>query len=195
MSEEIWRDIPGYENLYQVSNMGRVKSLSRKIRTKNNSFRVLPETICILHKNRGGYLQINLYKEGGYKTYTVHRLVGMTFIPNPDNLPQINHKDEDKTNNRVENLEYCSSSYNNRYGTKLERMKSNINFKSSHLKQRVTLGKPVNQYLIDGKLINTFQSTMEAYRVTGVRTQGICACANHRPYYHTAGGYKWEWVN
>lgn len=115
--EEIWRDIEGYEGLYQVSNLGRVKSLERidemgRLRLG----RILSPVI-----DRYGYLRVNLYKEGKRKTFQVHRLVGQAFIPNPEGLPQINHKDEDPSNDRADNLEWCSRSYNINYGTRNER--------------------------------------------------------------------------
>lgn len=107
---EIWRDIEGYEGLYQVSNFGRVKSLNKR------KGRILKPI-----KDHFGYLRVNLYKDFKYKIHKVHRLVAQAFIENPNNYPIINHKDEDKTNNKVENLEWCNHQYNNNYGTVIER--------------------------------------------------------------------------
>ena len=102
--EEIWKDIQGYEGLYQVSNYGRVKSLHKG------------ERILTLGRTTRGYSGITLYKHGKLQPFSVHRLVAMAFIPNPHNLPMVNHKDECRTNNNVENLEWCDSLYNSRYG-------------------------------------------------------------------------------
>ena len=107
--QEEWRDIRGYEGLYQVSNLGRVKSL----KDRYGNYR---EKILTPGNNRG-YLQVNLYKDGKRKTYRVHKLVAEVFIDNSNDYKEINHKDEDKTNNRVENLEWCDRKYNANYGT------------------------------------------------------------------------------
>ena len=106
--KEIWKDIKGYEGLYQVSNLGRVKSLSRKNHPK--------EEFRNLITNSKGYLIVNLLKNNKGKTNKVHRLVAEAFIPNPNNYPQVNHKDENKTNNHVDNLEWCTNKYNSNYG-------------------------------------------------------------------------------
>lgn len=101
---EIWKDVPNYEGIYQASNLGRIKQSQYNHILKP-----------ILH-NR--YYCVGLSKDGKVKQYRLHRLIAETFIPNPDNLPQVNHKDENKLNNNVDNLEWCDSKYNNNYGTK-----------------------------------------------------------------------------
>lgn len=105
---EIWKDIEGYEGLYQVSNYGRVKSLGNEASRK--------EKIRKVRFNNDGYPVIYLHKNGEKKFFLIHRLVAQTFIPNPNNLPEINHKDECKTNSFVENLEWCDRLYNINYG-------------------------------------------------------------------------------
>ena len=113
--EEIWKDIEGYEGLYEVSSYGRVRNL------------VSGKFIKPSQKN-DGYCRVCLYKNGGGKCINIHRLVAQAFIPNPDNLPEINHLDEDKTNNRVDNLEFCNHKYNCNYGTlQQRRILTNIN--------------------------------------------------------------------
>lgn len=114
--KEIWKDIDGYEGLYQVSNLGRIKSLP-----KQDGFHFLKEKIKTLFLKRNGYLMVSLSIKGIGKQNLVHRIVAKAFIPNPENLPQVNHKDENKLNNRVDNLEWCTAKYNMNYGTCLER--------------------------------------------------------------------------
>ena len=140
---EIWKDVKGYEGLYQVSNLGRVRN-GRTGRIRKLTF------------DEDGYLQVTLYGKKINVTRKVHRLVAEAFIPNPDNLPCINHKDEDKTNNRVENLEWCTVKYNNTYGDRIEKYrKSNTNGKKS---------KPILQYTHDGKFVREWPSMCEIER-------------------------------
>lgn len=116
---EEWKSIPGYECLYEISSYGRVKSLER-YRYNNGEKQLLKERILKPH-NTKGYFTVCLYKNKTHKLYLIHRLVAQAFIPNPDNLPQVNHKDEDKTNNRVNNLEWCTAKYNMNYNDVLKR--------------------------------------------------------------------------
>lgn len=104
---EEWKNVIGYEGLYEVSNKGNVRNVRRN-------------KLLRLQKNQG-YIRVGLSKNGIKTWLRVHRLVAQAFLPNPDNLPQINHKDEDKTNNSVDNLEWCTAKYNNTYGTRIEK--------------------------------------------------------------------------
>ena len=127
MTKEIWKDIDGYPG-YQVSNYGRVKSLDRvSFKGSNMKGRILNQ-----RTNEKGYLLVRLQNSdtGESDMFRVHRLVALAFIPNPGNLPQVNHKDEDKTNNNIDNLEWCTNWYNNHYGTRYERQKETINSKT-----------------------------------------------------------------
>ena len=118
--QEIWKDIDGFGGCYQVSNLGRVKSLDRNVKgNKSNYIRI--GKILSPKTHRNGYLCVVLCKDRIGKMYYIHRLVAQAFIPNPDRLPQVNHKDENKTNNNVENLEWCSAEYNTNYGTANDR--------------------------------------------------------------------------
>ena len=149
---EIWRDIDGYKGLYQVSNKGRVKSL------KWGKERILrPGT------NRLGYMFVCLYHDNMKKTVKLHRLVAQAFIPNPDNLPEINHRDENKKNNCVENLEWCDRIYNLNYGTRNERITGRPSI-------------PIIQYSKDGVFIKEWPSSREVERVLGINNSHINAC-------------------
>ncbi len=146
--EEIWRDIQGYEGLYKVSNMGNVKSLNYR-RTgleKNLKF----------DKDNHGYLYVILCKNNERKTFRVHRLVAQAFIDNPNNYPQVNHKDENKLNNTVKNLEYCSSSYNNNYGTRNERV-GNVLSKSLYCFETTKYYKSITEVSKD---LNLYKSNI-----------------------------------
>lgn len=128
--EEIWKDIPEYEGLYQISNLGNVKSLQREIKCEcNNQYKyfnmkyTISEKVLKGRKDKDGYLIVHLCKNSRHKNYKIHRLVAEAFIPNPYNLPQINHINENKKDNNANNLEWCSSKYNANYGTRIQRIK------------------------------------------------------------------------
>lgn len=125
MVEEIWKDIEEYKGRYQVSNLGRVRSLDRiSVQHKHfgDVFRPIKGKIMSNTIGKRGYAYVHLCNENNARNNSIHRLVAQAFIPNPNNLPCINHKDENKTNNNVENLEWCTYSYNNSYGTHSERI-------------------------------------------------------------------------
>lgn len=155
LNMEIWRDIKGYDGLYQVSNEGRIKSIKKR-------------KILSLFANHKGYLQTCLYKNGEKKGFLVHRLVAEAFIQNPQNLTQVNHKDENKTNNSVENLEWCTNDYN-------------INYSQS---------KKVYQYTLNNDLVKIWNSTMELGR-NGFTQSCISLCCNGKKQKHK--GYKWSY--
>ena len=183
MSEnEVWKDVVGYEGLYKVSNKGHVYSVERKnSRGIKCGGRILKQTIS------SGYLKLFLYKNGMRKNKYVHRLVAKAFIPNPNNYLEINHKDEDKTNNYVENLEWCTSKYNSNYGTRNERA-------SQKQSKRV---KAVN--VETGEVI-TFSSTAEArnkgYFAVTYACRGIYKSWDTGKLIgdgHLYKGYKWAY--
>ena len=120
--EEIWKPVKGFEGYYEVSNLGMVRSIDRVVvDTVRNCERLLKGKVLIQKDNGNGYKNVSFCKEHKIYNKYVHRLVAEAFIPNKDDLPQVNHKDEDKSNNRVDNLEWCTSFYNNEYGTRKKR--------------------------------------------------------------------------
>lgn len=125
--EEIWKDIEGYEGYYQVSNLGRVKSLERSYIGPHNSIHFVKERILKPEIQWNGRLQVRLSKGCQLRAFKVHRLVAIAFIPNPDNKPYINHLDCDPTNNIVDNLEWCTPKENSQYASKLGRQKGKEN--------------------------------------------------------------------
>ena len=126
MYKEIWKDIKAYEGLYQVSNLGRVKSLSKQIIRKNGRKQTFKEKILNQGLSKNGYLSVSLFKKGHGKTYTIHRLVAEAFIKNKNNYKCINHKNENKLDNNVDNLEWCSYKYNNQYNDKMKHRRINV---------------------------------------------------------------------
>lgn len=169
---EIWKDIKGYENLYQVSNLGRIKSFRQWKRASCPDEFILKNTIA-----NNGYCQVTLYKNTKRKKFLVHRLVANAFIPNPQNLPHINHKDENRTNNNADNLEWCTPLYNNCYGT-------------ARFRAMLTSGFPIEQCLINGQWLATYATTSIAAQMTGISTNEISACI--RGDLHSAGGFIWQ---
>lgn len=172
--EEIWKDVPGYEGLYMVSNLGRIKRLPLG---KQWPYRITHNNIRKLHI-KNGYYQVNLSKNNNVKWYGVHRLVAMAFLPNPNNYPQVNHKDEDRTNNNVENLEWCTQSYNNMWGTARQRQNETRHRNDPNCdvwrKTAQKIAKKVAMCSSDGRIINVFQSMTSAAKETGVAIQTIC---------------------
>ena len=178
--EEIWLDIAGYEGLYQISNLGRVKSLERTFVDKIGRERTFRGRILKPKTERSGYLQVSLCNGSGKKkSFLVHRLVCETFHENPENKPCVNHIDENRTNNAASNLEWCTYAENNNHGTRPTSVAK-------------ALGKPVGQYTRDGKLIKVWQSTMEVQRQLGFNNAFISEVA--RGKYKTAYGYVWKYV-
>ena len=125
---EIWKDIEGYEGLYQISNLGRVKSCSKLHSVKKGGTYMSKERILVPGKDKEGYLHVRLSKNWKVKLCKIHRLVALAFIPNPENYPIINHIDEIKTNNCVNNLEWCSFKYNINYSRNRKKLKNNETF-------------------------------------------------------------------
>lgn len=182
---EEWRDIEGFEGLYQVSNLGEVKSL-RKERALGHSVKVTEEHILRPSTHRDGYLRVVLMKDHVRYTRLIHRLVAQTFISNPENKPTVNHLDEIKTHNSVDNLEWATISENTTYGNAyVERVKTQ--------KMHQPKSKVVYQYTLDKELVAKYTSAGEAARQTGVIKSGIQHCANGHRGFKTYKGYIWRY--
>lgn len=163
-----YRPIPGYET-YFVNEYGDVvkKVNGLYYRKKQRS-------------DKQGYMDVFLTKDGKRHTMKVHRMVALAFIPNPNNYPQINHKDEIKSNNHVSNLEWCTAKYNSLYGTRIERYRAKI-------------GRKICQLTLDGETIALFNSMTEASKSTGIDRGSINnCCLNKRK---TAGNFRWEYAS
>ena len=212
MEIEIFRDIPNYEGIYQISNLGNVKSLNYN---KTGKEKLLKPT-----KNVFGYLYVNLFKDKRHKMYRVHRLVALTFIPNPNKLKEINHKDENPLNNCVHILEWCDRKYNNTYGNRIKKSiqtrrindPNNESYKKMIETRRINdpnnewckkaietkrinnlLGeKPIIQYTKEGVELGIYSGTREAERQTGIPHSNISYCCKGR--YKSAGGFIWKYA-
>ena len=182
-TEEIWKDIKGYEGIYQVSNLGRVRSLDRVTERgwKKKGILLKPRL------KRDGYVDVHLSFKGKDQSLKIHRLVAEAFMPIPEELKkwygtqylQINHKDENKQNNCVDNLEWCTAQYNSMWGTKRERQKEKIK-------------KSVMQYDMDGTFIKKWDSIKDAtYSIVGHNSGRIIDCLKGRST--SAYGYKWKY--
>lgn len=181
---EIWKDIEGTEGKYKVSNKGRIKG-------ENG---MLAQWV-----NKSGYMTTHLVNRYG-KSTLVHRLVAEAFIPNPNDYPQINHRDECKTNNNVENLEWCDAKYNSNFGTRNERMGQKLKGRrpsENTIKANVErCSRKVSKYTLDGEFIETYPSLAEAERQNeGVYHTNIIRCCNGSGRLKSTGGFKWKYAD
>lgn len=179
MKEE-WRAVQGYSGLYEVSDLGRIRSLPREIKTYNGGKWTRPGKIIKPITNKDGYQQVHICKDGKQTTRKVHQLVALAFLENPDGFLEVNHKNENKADNRAANLEWCSREYNINYGTARKRT-------------GIANGRPVIQYSLNGEKIQEFYSSYEAQRRLGVIEQSINLCCLGRR--QQAGGFRWKYVD
>lgn len=174
---ENWKDIVGYEGLYRVSSLGRVMTLNYR--------HTGVERILKQQTDKGGYKCVTL-TYGGRKSYKVHRLVAEAFIPNPENKPQVNHINEDKSDNRVENLNWMTNRENSNWGTKSVRL-------GQSLTNNPKRSSSVSQYTLTGAFVSDYPSIHEASRQTGIRVGNIhMTCTGNR---RSAGGYIWKFTS
>lgn len=187
--EEIWKDIKGYEGLYEVSNYGNVKSLERYVNHEEEGFKKIIRERILKKEIQNGYERVSLCNNGVSKRFFVHRLVAYSFIENKNNKPFVNHINSTRNDNFVSNLEWCTASENSIHGYKHGKMKS----------PKVMLGKfgfdcwnskKCSQYSIDGNFIKTYGSMLEAERQTGIYHTYISMCL--RGKMKKAGGFLWK---
>lgn len=172
--QEIWKDIPGFVGLYQVSNLGNIKSFVKSTKHQNQSH------LLKQYVNNSGYRYVQLYLEKGKrKHFLVHKLVAMAFLENPNNYLCVNHKDENKLNNCVDNLEYCTYQYNNAYGT-------------AKIRTFISKSKPVQQLTLDGVWLATYHSPATAAKLLNVSRTAIIDCCNGKKDF--SFGYKWQYI-
>lgn len=162
---EVWKTIEDYPD-YMISNLGNVKSL------KYGKEKILKQKLKI-------YYYVHLSSNGKSKYYAVHRLVATAFLPNPNNYSCVNHKDENKQNNKVDNLEWCTQEYNINYGTRNE-------------KASKALSKPIVQIDKSGLIIGVYDSTRQIERELNINHSSISQCCNGK--LKSCGGFKWEYL-
>jgi hypothetical protein len=174
--------VKGYENLYEVSSLGRVRSKRANTRIADKTERIMKQKV-----DNHGYFRVNLYKDGKVKAYLVSRMVAEAFIPNPDNLPQVGHADDNKTNNTVGNLYWTDSKENNHHNGKMERFHKLHNEKIGLIAEKLSV-KVVGTNVETGEKIN-FDSMQET-RKLGFKPEKVSMCVNGKRMSH--GGYRWE---
>lgn len=177
---EVWKDIPEYEGLYQVSNFGRIKSLERerKMNIPCHDIAVVHERILKPSISGSGYEKVVLSKDATHKTIRVHKLVAQAFVSNPDDKSEINHKDGNKKNNRADNLEWVTSKENQNHALL-------FGLRNDKLRR-----KTVNQYDLSGNFIRSWNGYVEIEQVLGIPRQRICACVKGRK--KSAAGFVWR---
>ena len=180
--QEIWKDVHGYEGYYQVSNLGNVKSLTRTIQRVHNGTGDLNLNGRLLSQRTTGnrYKSVILSKFGTKKGKLVHRLVAEAFIPIPSNYPIVNHKDENKSNNNVFNLEWCDNVYNSNYGTVGDKIS-------------VAKSTPVIQYSLNGDIVNVYRNARVAAQLNNFNHNCIYKCCYNK--LHSYMGYVWRFKN
>ena len=190
--KEIWKDIQGYEELYQVSNLGRVKSLNYRKTGKEKTLR--------LRNHKTGYVYIGLSKNGETKHYRVHRLVAETFISNPNNYLEVNHKDENPSNNRVDNLEWCTHTYNVYYGARNKRISNKLkNYKRTEeherkVKENLLKKKKKVVCVTTGKEFNSIKDAAIYYGLkNGTHITNCCKGKRKSAGKHPQTGEKLVW--
>lgn len=174
----VWKDVAGFEGLYQISNTGKIKSLSRFVPNSGRAGMWYKEKILKNNFDHDGYPQIILHKNGKAYTYKIHRLVALAFLENPNNLPCVNHIDENKLNNNYYNLEWCDVKYNNCYNNRQKRISQ---------KQKI----PVIQLKENGEFVARYDSATDAARlIKGTRDRIIRCCKNKIKHYRH---YIWKY--
>ena len=174
--EEIFKDIVGFEGIYQISNFGQVRSLEKIVEGKNGCKRLLKEKLLKISKNGIGYLYVCLHKDKKQYIKKIHRLVAETFIPNPENKPDVDHINTIRTDNRVKNLRWCTR-------------KENCNNKKTLKNYSKAKSKPIIQLAKNGRFVKRYDSATDCQRQTGFNHSHICSCCKGER--KTSNGFKW----
>lgn len=182
--KEVWRDIPGYEGFYKASSQGRIRSVNRVTSTKKCEGKILRQ-----YDKGNGYYVISLCKNGNQKTNLVHRVIAQTFLENTKKLPQVNHKNGIKSDNRLINLEWCSRSENIQHAFKNGLIKSPAKGLTGYKSSK---GKEIHQFDLDGNHLNTFGSARQAAISINASRSSITMCATGK--IKTSAGYRWEYA-
>ena len=188
LPNEEWRDIKGFEGLYQISNYGRVKSLEKILFCKryNISGRHYDTKILKNNKSKDGYYKIQLFKDGLYKTIKISRLVAQAFIPNPENKPEVNHKDGNKTNNQVSNLEWNTTSENGKHAW-------NMGLRTKNFGKNNKSSKPILQYTLNNVFVKEWECLNQIHKELGYDKKYIRKCCNKQA--KQSHNYIWRWKN
>lgn len=188
--EEIWKDIKGFEGRYQISTLGRVKSLQRTVKAGKGT-RIIDECILVPHYFLNGYQRVSLRKHPKRYWYNVHRLVAESFIANPNNYKIVNHIDSNPSNNRIDNLEWCTQSYNVIHSYKSGKAKATAGcFKKGSIPHN---RRKVNQYTKDKQFIRSYISIREASNLTNINEGAIQNCL--LKITKSSGGFIWEYAD
>ena len=183
-NQETWNDIPNFKGLYQITPKGEVRSVKRKIGNRTYGGKILKQ----VKDNK--YFVVSLSKGNQKKNYAVHRLVAITYIPNPNNFPVVNHKDENPSNNCVDNLEWCTNEYNLQYGTSIERRAQTHTGMKHRFGAHILQRKPIVATSTNSGVALSFESLTMAEQCLGISTATISfACKTGK----IKGGYKFEY--
>lgn len=188
--QEIWKDIKNYEGMYQVSNLGNVRSLTRRVNTFNG-FRTTKGKVLKPLLSNTGYYRVDLKRNQSDNYVSIHKLVAEAFVPNPNNYTVINHKDNDRLNNYATNLEWCTQSYNVKYAYINGNAKSTPGcFKKGNIPHN---RKKISQYDLEGNFIKTYDSIKQASLLNNTSDSNIHFCLANKT--KTAGGYIWRYAS
>lgn len=210
MTEEIWKDIEGYENLYQVSNMGRVRSLDRWVSTVDGKKQLYKSKILTSQYNEHGYNQICLSKNGTTKTHKLHRLIAKAFLPNPENKPCIDHINTIRTDNRVENLRWCTHSENlsnsitknrksNKQKNRLKKKENHPMYQKHHSEEsKRKMSKSKTKYILQiepstNKIIAIWNNPFSIKKEMGIDNRTLTKCCKGKKLTHK--GFRWVYLD
>ena len=194
LPDEIWKDIPGYEGLYQASNLGRIKSLER-FKKNYSKLQKVESKIITQQLNWKGYCVATLSKNSKTFRTNVHIFIAKTFIDNPENKKTVNHKNGIKTDNYIENLEWNTHSENHKHAFKTGLRNASIPYSKAGKPEKYPNSKTIYQYDLQGNFIKEWVSVQKISKQLGLLEKSIRCCCNHKYGYKTCGGFKWEYYD